>query len=147
MLRNLVISAVAALTLGACAAPTHTVHNSAVVPSPSPSINATVHSGSSSISAITVPPMANPFDQPGYECYAQGDQVLCKAPGKLTIVKVDVFSPMQCAYYTDLVWEGKLAAEVVYDPASPCRHMPVPTLPTCADQPDTACIEADGTIR
>jgi hypothetical protein len=143
MLRKLVISVAAALTLGACTAPT--AHHNATAPTVHNTV--VVHSASSSISAITVPPMANPFDQPGYECYAQGDQVLCKAPGKLTIVKVDVFSPMQCAYYTDLVWEGKLAAEVVYDPASPCRHMPVPTLPTCADQPDTACIEADGTIR
>ena len=146
MLRKLAISVVAIATLVACG-PTH--HNSAVVAHNS-SISTAVTATNPAITTLTpanAPGVANPFDQPGYECYAQGDQVLCNAPGKPTIVKVDVFSPEQCAYYTGLVWMGKLAPEVVYDPASPCRKFPLPTMPTCANQPDTACVEADGTIR
>jgi hypothetical protein len=72
--------------------------------------------------ATTAVPMANPFDQLGYECYGAGDTVRCDAPGKPTIVKVDVYSPAQCALYARLVRAGELAAEVVDDPASPCQQ-------------------------
>jgi hypothetical protein len=71
------------------------------------------------VTAYAVP--VNAFDEPGYQCYAQGTTVFCDAPGRPTIVKLVALTPKTCPFYARLIAEGRLAAEVAYDPASPCQ--------------------------